>query len=267
MLRILIILLILTFNLSLKAQTQDAHRFKSGESLTYSIYYYLWGVWVGAGEVTFSVAKDEFAGKSCFKFQGYGTTYPRYNWFYKVEDTYTAQASLSDLKPYRFHRDVHEGGEYYVEENVFDYNIESVYRKLKYKDDPLKRDTFSLKPESFDVLSLLYHTRDIDFASYAVGDKIPINMVIDGKIYELYIRFLGTEIYEHSEMGKIDCYVFSPLLVEGTIFKGGENMKVWVTKDDNVIPVYVQSEIRAGSIRSELKAYSGIKTGVIKSID
>jgi hypothetical protein len=92
-------------------------------------------------------------------------------------------------------------------------------------------------------------------------------MVIDGAIYNLYIRFLGTEIYDHSEIGKVECYVFSPLLVDGTIFKGGENMKVWVTKDENVIPIYIQSEIRVGSIRAELKAYSGILSGEIETID
>jgi len=47
--------------------------------------------------------------------------------------------------------------------------------------------------------------------------------------------------------------------VEGTIFKAGERMKVWVTKDRNLIPIYIESQIRVGSIRSELKEYHGLK--------
>ncbi|MEQ9188687.1 MAG: DUF3108 domain-containing protein [Cryomorphaceae bacterium] len=242
----------------LKAFSQN-HPFQAGESLTYTIYYYLMGVWVGAGDVTFSVHEDKFLGKECYRFSGYGKTFSRYDWFYKVRDSYESYASTKDLKPLRFTRDVSEGGFYFLEDNIYNYRDSVVYSVLKVKEDPVKLDTFDLLPESFDVLSLVYATRTIDFAQKTIGEKIPIRMVIDQRIYELYIRFLGTDVYDHDDLGEVECYVFAPLLVEGTIFKEGERMKVWVSKDRNLIPIYIESQIRVGSIRSELKEYSGLK--------
>jgi hypothetical protein len=252
-----ILLVFCTGALGAKAQTQ--HPFQAGESLTYSIYYYLMGVWVGAGDVTFSVHNDQVYGKDCFRFKGYGQTYSRYDWFYKVNDTYESYADKRDLRPYRFSRDVSEGGHYYREDNVYNYRDSLIYSVLKVKEDPLKLDTLPLKKGSRDVLSLVYAARDINFETKKVGQKIPIRMVVDQEIYDLYIRYLGIETYEHEELGELECYVFSALLVEGTIFREGERMKVWVTRDRNMIPVYIESQIKVGEIRSELKTFKGLK--------
>lgn len=236
----------------------QTNRFKSGERLTYGVYYHLMGVWVPAGDVVFSVDDSEVRGKKCFKFTGFGKTHKRYDWFYKVRDTYEAYADFDSLTPYRFRRDVSEGDFYFVEDCVFDHRNERVLSVLKVKEKDLKIDTSDLEPQTFDVLSMIYHARNLDFASYKVGDKIPIKMFIDRETHPLFIRFLGTEVYDHSDYGEVECYVFSPLLVEGTLFKEGERMKVYVTKDKNVIPLYIESEIRVGSIRAELKAHEGL---------
>ena len=234
------------------------NRFQSGEKLNYGVYYHLWGVWVAAGDVTFSVIEEEFQNKKCFKFTGAGKTHKRYDWFYKVRDTYQSFADVNGLKPYRFKRDVSEGDFYFVEDCVFDHSKDRVLSVLKVKERELRIDTSKLEPQSFDVLSMIYHARNLDFASFQIGDKVPINMFIDRETHPLYIRFMGTEVYVHSEFGEIECYVFSPLLVEGTLFKSGEKMKVYVTKDNNVIPIYVESEIRVGSIRAELQSHEGL---------
>lgn len=240
-------------------QSNSVKRFQAGEALTYSIYYYFMGVWVGAGDVTFSVANGAFNGVPCYHFKGFGTTHPRYDWFYKVRDTYESYARTADLLPYHFIRDVSEGGFYYREENIYDYGDSLIYSVLKVKEDPIQLDTIAIKPQSFDVLSLVYHARSIPFNQYRIGDKIPIRMVIDREIFDLYVRYLGTDTYEHDDFGDIECYVFSPLLVKGSIFKEGEGMRVYVSKDENRIPIYIESEIRVGQIRSELKAYEGLK--------
>lgn len=233
--------------------------FKAGESLKYSIGYQLMGVWVGAGDVTFTIEEEELWGKDCYKFTGFGTTYARYDWFFKVRDTYSTYADQNDLRPYRFTRDVSEGGFYYREDNIYRYSDSLVYSVLKVKEKPLQLDTFPLRENSFDVLSLVYESRSIDFDSKRIGDRISVRMVIDRETHDIFLRYLGTDTYDHDDFGEIECYIFSPLLVVGSIFKAGEGMKVWVSKDRNRIPIYIESEIRVGTIRSELLEYSGLK--------
>ena len=259
--RITSIIIATTLLLSLFFNRVEAqvNRFQSGEKLTYGVYYYLMGVWVVAGDVSFSVESAEHRGKQCLKFIGEGGTHKRYDWFYKVVDRYESYVNPIDIRPYRFRRDVSEGDHYFVEDCVFDYSKNAIFSVLKIKEKPLQLDTSTLVDGSFDVLSMIYHARNLDYESFEIDQKVPINMFIDRETHELFIRYLGVDTYKHSEYGEIECYVFSPLLVNGTLFKSGERMKVYVTKDENVIPIYVESEIRVGSIRAELIDYTGLR--------
>lgn len=216
-------------------------------------------MWVGAGQVTFSIDRESFRGKDCFKFKGYGITHKRYDWFYKVRDTYQAFSTVDGLVPQKFTRDVSEGSFYFYEQNLYDHPTRKIYTVLKVKEHPIKVDTVELETESFDVLSLLYYYRNLDFDSYEIGEQIPIKMVIDRETHNLYIRYLGKDVYEHDELGDLECHIIAPLLVAGTIFREGERMKVWFTADENQIPIYVESDIRIGSIRAEIKTIKGLK--------
>lgn len=238
---------------------QHGHRFRPGEKLTYEVEYHLNGFWVNAGEVVFSVDTGEFAGKKCFRFKGEGRTHKRYDWFYKVRDTYTAMSAFGDLQPLRFTRNVAEGPVYYREDYIFDLRNDRIITVLTEPGKPAVVDSLANKPGTLDVLTMMYHARDMDFDHRKHNEKIPIRLVIDGEIHDLYVRYLGVETLEGEAMGEVLCHVFSPLLMEGTLFRGGERMKVWVTADKNQVPVYVESQILVGSIRSWLVAYEGLK--------
>ena len=40
--------------------------------------------------------------------------------------------------------------------------------------------------------------------------------------------------------------------MEGDVFKGGENMKVWVSDDERRVPVMVEAKILVGSVKGIL---------------
>ena len=93
-------------------------------------------------------------------------------------------------------------------------------------------------------------------------------MIIDGKIYPLYIRYLGKEnIRTHDGKQQYKCIKFSVLLVEGTIFKGGEDMNIWVTDDENKIPVLVESKILVGSVKAYLNTTQGLRNPTTAKIN
>ena len=50
-----------------------------------------------------------------------------------------------------------------------------------------------------------------------------------------------------------------PLLIEGTIFDGGEKMTVWVSDDANHLPLRINSPILVGSIKVDLVDYDGLR--------
>lgn len=57
---------------------------------------------------------------------------------------------------------------------------------------------------------------------------------------------------------------FSPLLVEGEVFKGGENMKIWLSKDEYRLPLMVEAKILVGSVKAILDR-SASKYGVLRN--
>ena len=84
-------------------------------------------------------------------------------------------------------------------------------------------------------------------------------MILDGKTYNLYIRYKGKEIIKNREGRRFRCLKFSPLLVEGTIFASGEDMTVWVTDDKNRIPIIVEAKILIGSVKAMFIKAKGLR--------
>jgi hypothetical protein len=235
------------------------HAFYSGEELVYETSYN-WGfVWLDAGYVVFKVQKDDYKGIPCYKLSGIGGTYPSYDWIYKVRDRFECWVDTVSIKPYRYIRDVKEGGRTFYNECFFNHVKGKAYCVTNEQKKLPRLDTVTIVPCSFDPLSMIYYSRNADFSKCRVNDTVPISLFLDNKIYSLYLRYLGKDKLKLSDKSEHNCIKFSPLLVEGTIFKGGEGMVVWATDDQNRIPLYVEAPISVGSVKAKIVSWKGVK--------
>jgi hypothetical protein len=216
--------------------------FQAGESITYKVYYTLAGVYIAAGEATFSSVIESLNGKPVYHVTGEGKTYSFYDNFFRVRDKYESFIDTATLQPYKFIRNVHEGT-YKKYENV----------SFNKSDSTAITNSGVFKTPACiqDVISSMYYMRNLDFDSMKPGDKIPFSMFLDNQVYNLYIRFLGKETIK-TKYGKFRAIKFKPLLIKGTIFEGGEKMTVWVSDDPNHIPVRVESPISVGSVKVDM---------------
>ncbi|WP_461632373.1 DUF3108 domain-containing protein [Labilibaculum euxinus] len=253
-----LILLMGTFGLNAQCVVKN-FAFQSGEKLVFRGYYN-WGfIWVAAGEVELSVKKDQFQNKEVFKIKGEGRNTKAFDWFFKLRDTLTCYADAKTLSPLYFDRRTHEAKYDAHHEYWFDYKKNQIRSQIQKRDKPVKHDTLKNKPCTFDILSVAYYVRNLDFSKYKKGDKIPISMLIDNEIHSLYIRYRGLETIKANSGERFECLKFSPLLVEGTMFKGGEDMTVWLSNDDNRIPIMVEAKVLVGSVKGILESYDGLR--------
>ena len=223
--------------------------FQNGEKIAYQVYYN-WGfIWFNAAKVEFSVTADKMSDKRVYHIVSIGNTYESYDWIYKVRDKYETFIDQKTFLPIKFIRDVKEGSLKIYQSAIFDYDQKKIYIKDKVIDLP---------DYTQDVLSAVYYSRNIDFSGYKPNDLIPIVLFIDDKVYNLKIKYLGKEVVQ-TYFGKYNCIKFRPQLVEGTIFKGGDEMVVWVSDDENKVPIRVETPILVGSIKVDLSAYYGLK--------
>jgi len=233
--------------------------FKFGEKISYQVYYNWTFIWLSAGEVYFHVNKKEIDNRTVYHFDSYGKSHKEYDWFFKVRDHFQSYVDSTSFKPLFFHRNSFEGGYFVNNKYRFDHNNKLIYSYIESTKIPYYEDTLKMPNCIFDVLSIIYYSRNIDYDKYAVNEKIPITLIIDNEIFELYIRYLGKEKIKTRNGEVFNCIKFRPLLVEGTIFSEGEHMNVWVTDDKNKIPVLVEAKILVGSIKAYLDTYEGTR--------
>lgn len=224
--------------------------FKDGERLLFKVYYNMSPLWIHAGNAVFSVESEMLDKRKVFHITGTGKTQSSYEWFYKVNDKYETFLDEETLAPQRFIRNVNEGGF-------------KIYNYVNFNHKAGKavstNGVFDVPKCTQDVLSAIYFARNIDYSKYKPGDKIPFKMFLDDQLYELYIRYAGKEVIE-TKYGKFNAIKITPLLIEGTIFKGGEKMAVWVSDDANHIPLRVSSPILIGSIKVDMMEYSNLRS-------
>ena len=241
--------------------------FQAGEQVKYVLTYNWFLVWTDVGEVTFKVNDTEIYNKPAYHLVGKGKTYSFYDWFYQVRDIYETWVNPETLKPYYYKRDVNEGG--YKIDITYRYNWQDTvaYAQSKKTRQPFKKDTIQLDGCTHDIMSIIYYARSIDFSKYEVGEKIPLSLLLDSQLEPVYIRYQGKEEKRVRGMGKFNTIKFTGYLVPGDVFKGGEDLEVWVTDDRNRLPVWIESPIKVGKVKARMVDYKGLKYELNSKID
>src|SRR5690606_13807231 len=111
-------------------------------------------------------------------------------------------------------RNVNEGKTYIREKYFFDHQNKRVITSRQMdKDEEAVQDTVFFTGCSWDVLSIIYYARNLDFSGREKGSKFPIKIFLDNEEHQSFIEYLGKEKLKFAGT-EIECYKFSPLLIE-----------------------------------------------------
>jgi hypothetical protein len=241
---------------------KDNHTFKEGEILTYEVSYNWGPIWIDAGLVNFAIVTDTYAGKPVWHLKCSGKTYKSYDLFFKVVDYYDAWIDPETFHPYEFRRSVNEGGYKLLNTLRYDHIGQTVYSCTKTNNNPVRFDTLKSGPCVYNPLSAVYVARTLDISSLKHDARIPVTVLIDDSTYEIYIRYMGKEVVESRDGKQYHCIKFAAKMVKGTIFRGDEDVVVWVTDDDNRVPVYIEAKILVGTVKAYLKDMHGLRNPI-----
>lgn len=224
--------------------------FKKGEVLNYRLHYGS----VDAGTATIEVRPEDtkFAGRSVYKMVGTGTTNAVFDMFFKVRDRYETYIDAESLTPWVFIRRVDEGG-YKINQN----QIFNPYKKTVSSDGK----DFSVPENVQDMLSAFYCARTIDYSHAKVGDIFTINAFVDDEIWPMKFKYAGKQVIK-SDIGKINCLKFTPIVQKGRVFKKEEDLSVWISDDGNKIPVRAEAKLVVGSVRMDLTSFQNLANPV-----
>lgn len=230
------------------SQTNTA--FNTGEKITYTIFYNVIGLYVHAGDAQFTVSPSKWEGEPAFALTATGNSNRRYDWIFKVRDKYESIVDSKTLLPYYFSRSINEGSFHQNQTLTFNQKANHVMTQ--------KGESFKTADCTFDVISAVYAVRNLDFQHLEVNEKVYLNFFLDNELFPSYFKYLGKEIVQ-TKFGKFKAIKIAPLLVKGSMFDGGERMTIWVTDDENHIPIRIETPIIVGSIKVDMKSYEGLR--------
>jgi hypothetical protein len=121
-----------------------------------------------------------------------------------------------------------------------------------------KNKVFNLEDKTQDIFSAFYYARFTDVKSLSPGAVIQIPVFLDHEMFHFQIKYMGDEVLK-TKFGKVKAMKFKPLVQEGRVFREKDAMTIWVSKDDNKVPLLIKSELLVGSIKAELIQYEGLK--------
>jgi Protein of unknown function (DUF3108) len=221
--------------------------FRAGESVEYLIHYGM----INAGSAVLKVEESQykFGDREAYHIVGTGKSLGSFDWFFKVRDHYETYVDKQGLFPYRFIRNCDEGG--------YKINQDYTFHPDKRAFTDIKGDGYITPDFVQDMLSSYYYARALDYSNAKIGDVFTIPTLVDDEIYPLKMKYIGIETI-NVDVGKFKCLKFAPVVQKGRVFKKEEDLTVWITDDANHLPILVKAKILVGSIKMEMKSYSGL---------
>ncbi len=227
--------------------------FKEGEVLTYRLHYGL----LNAGVAVLEVKPDliEVNGRKVYHIVGSGYTIGSTDWFFKVRDRYETYMDKDALLPWLFVRRVDEGG--------YKFNQDYAFNHYTKKVDIGNNEKFDIPVGVQDMVSAFYSARSMDLSHAKPGDLFSITCFMDKEIWPLKIKFMGKETID-TDLGKYRCLKFRPIVQKGRVFKKEEDLNVWISDDDNHLPMRVKADILIGSIKMDITGTKNLANATSK---
>jgi hypothetical protein len=225
--------------------------FQVGEKIKYRLSY---SNFLNAGYATMDIRSTTNNGKEAFHVVGKGKTTGVISWFFKVKDRYETFFYKDSKLPYHFVRKIDEGGYTKDKEIFFNQNTHSAFVVDNKKDT---ENTYTTPENVQDILSALYYMRSKDISNFKKGDQISLKIFLDEAPFTMKLKFMGRETIK-TKFGKVKSAIFRPLVQTGRVFKEKESVTIWVSDDDNKIPLRIRASLAVGSLRADIHTFKGL---------
>src|SRR4030042_2531366 len=221
--------------------------YHSGEQLRYTIRY----GFVHGGEASTTLKLLDYDGKTLFHARVLAQSTGIADKLFSVTDIYESYFDPHTCLPHKTIRNIKEGNYRYYNEVFYKHEDSTLYSQ---RSDSI----FKVPANILDMVSTLYYIRSIDLEKLNKGDAIEVITFFSDEIFPFKIRYSGKEEVK-TKFGKVNCFRFDPVVEPGRIFKSEDDMTIWISDDENFLPVLVKFDMLVGSIKCELDGFTNLK--------
>lgn len=236
---------IISMMLLLVAIQAAAFNIPDGEYLEYQINY---GV-INAGTATLTFNSEDYNGTPAWKIESNARTNSFFDSIFKVRDQIVSIWEKERLITLKYYKKLREGG--YRQLRIHYYYPDQLMMKYvgwNFKKQKRRERTLTMLPDAQDILSSLYWARSQELEP---DSSLFVNVSVDEVNYTAEVKVHRIETID-TPLGSRECYVLEPILQSDAIFKQTATVYVWITTDEQRVPVKVSSEISYGSFEAVL---------------
>ena len=211
---------------------------------------------LAVGGRTLKLTKETLDQSPVYHAAGIGKTTGLARLFFRVDDYYDTFFDPKTVLPKKFLRNIYEGGYTKDTEIYFDHpELKAHVNDKKHQ----KKEDFEIRPLTQDLMSAFYFLRTFyPKNGLKIGESYALDMFFDKENYVFKLKFLGRESLS-TKFGKVPCLKFRPIVQAGRVFREEESVTLWVSQDQNRIPVRLQADLAVGSIKADLNNFSNLK--------
>lgn len=243
--------------------TMENTAFKSGEYLSYNLYFNWKFVWVKVGSAALSTVSANYKGQSAYKCSLQTKGNGKLDKFFVMRDTLLSYIS-QQMVPLYFRKGATEGKHYTLDEVLYDYkggkcNLR-MYRK---KDNGQGKWTSDSRSECIvDMLNLFIKARSYDNSGWKPGWKQNVQVADGDGINPGYLEYKGKETIKGDNDVKYRCLKLSYYEYKKSKKKYKELAVFYVTDDANHIPVRIDFNLNFGSAKAYVTGMRGTRSPV-----
>ena len=215
------------------------------ETLNYQIVFQ-WGlVWKHAGDATLSIRRSGDQYQAMLT----GRTRSWADKVYPVRDTLKCTMN-SQFAPLRYEKLTHEKDYYARDLLQFSYNYSHTNAKAtRFRSSGNTTVDLSAKCQAYDMLSVFYMLRNLDFASMTKG-KAHTTVIFSGKEKEyLTIRYQGVEKVKMRDGSKRQAYHITFKFTQEAGKKSSDDLDAWLSTDAERVPLLLVGKLPVGQVK------------------
>ena len=244
-----------------RTTVEEELAFQDGEVMEFILHYRWIGTNTDVGIATVNLDSLTFNGQKAFRCSLDGRTTGMFDFFFRVREDFKSWFTRDGMRPLKFTRDTHEG--HYTARNTYIYNWDAAEPYIAADVYTSKMGEMSvelpLTPCTYDLPSLFFFARNMDLDNVTPGKRYPMTFAIDEEVFNVYFILYGRETIKVKGLGTVNTIKFSAKLLEGEVFKGEEDMIIWISDDENRLPVYFEAPLLVGKAAGRMSGYSGLK--------
>ena len=240
--------------------------FKSGEFLTYNLYFNWKFVWVKVGNASMSTVESRYRGKDAYRASLITRTSQNADKFFIMRDTLLCYTS-TQLEPLYFRKGAQEGKRYTVDEAFFSYPGEKVHirqHRLRHNGENVYKE-WNRAECTYDMLSIFLRARSFNPEGWKKGNRVYFPITDGTGITPAVIEYKGKTTVKADNGVKYRCLQLAYMEKEDGKYK--EIVRFFVTDDANHVPVRLDMFLKFGSAKAFLVGAKGVKgkmTSVVK---